>query len=51
MMVMGTWVGQGPGTYDNAKISYSSDAVKLVLEDEGKRREETAGNIDGKENH
>lgn len=41
----------GAGTYDNTEISYSSDAVKLVLEDERKQREDGAGNIDGKESH
>jgi len=39
------------GTYDNAKISYSRDAVKLFLEDERKQREDAPANIDGEESH
>jgi len=48
---MGTWARQGPGTYDNAEISYSSNAVKLLFEDERKQREDAAGNVDGNESH
>jgi len=48
-MVIGTGSETRSGTYDNAEISYSSDAVKLVLKDERKQREDASGNIDNEE--